>query len=299
MSWLPFLLVIFSAFCHAGWNFIGKKSVPYLSFFTMVSVFSAILFAPLAIVHHEVSQEILTHNLLWLVITGFFQAWYLLGLSGGYRSNDLSVVYPLARALPVALVPIAVSVLDRDHYQFWQYLGCALIIAGCLAIPFKSKAVFMQSIMSKGVLFAVIAALATTGYSYVDQQVLTNLAKAMPETQSWVRSLVYMCWLSLSSSVFVGLFSLCVSDTRYQWRITLSSQLKTALFTGAVMSLTYGLVLIAMNYVSHVGYVVALRQVSIPIGVAMGILWLGESFSRYKLMGLIAIMVGIMLVIEM
>ncbi len=297
MSWFPFLLVVFSAFCHAGWNFIGKKSVPYLSFFTVVSGCSTLLLLPFALNYGSISGLLIDQYLPWLIATGFFQGCYFIGLSGGYRGYELSVVYPLARALPVAVVPVVVSLFNDRHYEVVQYLGVALIISGCLLVPFRSKDVFWASLLSKGVMYACIAALATTGYSYIDQHVLTEVAKTLPEKATWQRSLVYMFWLSLFATCWVSLFSVFGQKSIEQWRITVSSQITTAMAAGAVMTLTYSLVLVAMNYVSHVGYVVALRQLSIPIGVAMGIMLLGESFNRLKLAGLVAVMLGILLVV--
>ncbi|GLQ30704.1 DMT family transporter [Litoribrevibacter albus] len=297
MTWLPFLLVVVSAFCHAAWNFIGKKSVPYMSFFTVVSSFAALMLLPFALYYHQISTTIVTDHFGMLVLTGCFQAFYLFGLSQGYRGYELSVVYPLARALPVALVPIAVSVFSHKHYNLIQYVGVFLIIIGCLLIPFKGKDVFWSSLKSPGVFFAMVAALATTGYSYVDQTVLTGLSQSLPDHQGWQRSLVYMFWLSLSSAIWCLGFSFISRSSAEQWRSTVTQQMLSTASTAFVMTLTYSLVLIAMNYTEHVGQVVALRQVSIPIGVAMGVWLLNEEFNRLKLLGLVSLMVGIYLVL--
>jgi drug/metabolite transporter (DMT)-like permease len=292
------LLVVLSAFCHAGWNYIGKKTVPFLSFFTLVSVFAALLLIPFVVMFWAVTNVILKDYAVFVLMTGFFQAWYFVGLSGGYRGYELSVIYPLARALPVAMVPIAVSLLQGDNYSMLQYVGVAGIILGCLMVPFRNRQVFWSSLKSKGVLFAFIAAVATTGYSYIDQEVLTGLAAHLTHFESWQRSLVYMFWLSVSASFWTFLFSCCTSSRAEQWRSTLFAQKSSAFSTACVMTLTYSLVLIAMNYVEHVGEVVALRQISIPIGVAMGVIWLKESFNPVKLLGLILLMAGIWLVLS-
>ena len=297
MTWLPFVLVLVSAFCHAGWNFIGKKSVPFLSFFTLVSVWASLVLLPVAIVFSDITTHIIAEYYPFLIATGFFQAWYFVGLSGGYRGYELSVIYPLARALPVALVPLAVSAFSDQHYQLSQYLGVILIVLGCLLVPFRGRDVFWSSLKSKGVFYAVIAAVATTGYSYVDQLVLSSVAEELSEHFSWQRSLVYMFLLSVSASCWTLLFSLFPRERAEQWRQSLNSQLTSSISTALVMTLTYSLVLIAMNYTEHVGQVVALRQVSIPIGVAMGIWWLNEEFNRTKLLGLVGLMVGIYLVL--
>ncbi|MCB8945767.1 MAG: hypothetical protein H6658_18620 [Ardenticatenaceae bacterium] len=40
----------------------------------------------------------------YLLVTGCFQAMYYLGLLQGYKSGDFTVVYPVARALPVLIL---------------------------------------------------------------------------------------------------------------------------------------------------------------------------------------------------
>jgi len=51
-----------------------------------------------------------------------------------------------------------------------------------------------------------------------------------------------------------------------------------------------------MSMVSEVSYVVALRQVSIPLGVMIGVIWLRESLSLPRLQGLIVMLAGLLLV---
>lgn len=59
--------------------------------------------------------------------------------------------------------------------------------------------------------------------------------------------------------------------------------------------MTYGLVLLSMNFVTNVSYVAAFRQLSIPIGSIMGIIFLGESQYLTKISGLITIFSGLVL----
>jgi len=66
--------------------------------------------------------------------------------------------------------------------------------------------------------------------------------------------------------------------------------------TGLMMTCTYGLVLIAMALTEEVSYVVALRQLSIPVGVLMGVLWLKEPASRAKAIGTLVMLAGLMMV---
>lgn len=63
------------------------------------------------------------------------------------------------------------------------------------------------------------------------------------------------------------------------------------------MLLTYALVDWPMAYASDVSYVMALRQISIPITVALGICLLGEHLTPPKLVGVGIVVIGLLLVV--
>ncbi|WP_315980597.1 hypothetical protein [Aliamphritea spongicola] len=66
--------------------------------------------------------------------------------------------------------------------------------------------------------------------------------------------------------------------------------------TGLFIVGTYLLVLISMSMVTEVSYVVALRQLSIPIGVAIGVFWLKESVSITRMQGVSMMLIGLIFV---
>ena len=65
---------------------------------------------------------------------------------------------------------------------------------------------------------------------------------------------------------------------------------------GAGIFLTYSLVLMSMGYVSNISYVVAFRQLSIPIGLVFGILFLKERICWAKITAVIMLFTGVVLV---
>lgn len=72
--------------------------------------------------------------------------------------------------------------------------------------------------------------------------------------------------------------------------------LPVLVMTGLMMTCTYGLVLMAMAMTDEVSYVVALRQLSIPVGVLMGVLWLKEPASTAKTLGTLVMLAGLVMV---
>ena len=65
------------------------------------------------------------------------------------------------------------------------------------------------------------------------------------------------------------------------------------LVAGVCSSLTYVLVLVAMNFVGNVSYVQAFRQLGLLIGLAEGVLILHEKCSAPKVAGTLLILAGL------
>ena len=76
------------------------------------------------------------------------------------------------------------------------------------------------------------------------------------------------------------------------WR----TQLGSAGLTGIGIYAAYTLVLVAMAFVSNVSYVVAFRQVSIPLGAVTGVLVLRDPPYLPKLVGVVIMFAGLLLV---
>jgi drug/metabolite transporter (DMT)-like permease len=65
---------------------------------------------------------------------------------------------------------------------------------------------------------------------------------------------------------------------------------------GLMMTGAYGLVLLAMAFVTNVSYVSAFRQISLPIGVFFGMIVHHEPRYLPRIMGLVVILAGLALI---
>lgn len=83
---------------------------------------------------------------------------------------------------------------------------------------------------------------------------------------------------------------------RLELRSLVPAQLREAALMGAAIYLAYTLVLVAMGYARNVSYVVTFRQMSIPLGAAAGMVYLGEEKSPIKIIGIAAVFLGLVLV---
>src|SRR5690606_5071820 len=104
-----------------------------------------------------------------LAITGIFQSLYFFGLSRGYSSGDFTVVYPVARALPVLILAL-VDVARGHAPSAWGWLGMFLVVAGCLLSPLQSpRAIRLDRYVNATGGWVLVTALAGVGYSVVDK----------------------------------------------------------------------------------------------------------------------------------
>lgn len=299
MSAFTLLLVLLSAIAHAAWNLAGKKANPSIGYFWLASLWGLLLGLALVLPFTlDLLQALRLEIWGWIALSGLFQALYLWGLAEAYRRGELSAMYPLIRSSPLLLLLIGSLLLDTaEHIDLAAVIGILLIVGGCLFLPMQRFSdLRLSHYLNAATLFALLAASATAGYSLVDD-IATRAMRALPGYQqaSARVALLYVVLQAGSATFWLGL-ALCLPGPRQQWAST-PAPLLSSVFTGVMMLLTYALVVWAMAFASDVSYVVAFRQVSIPIGVALGILLLDERLHAPKLLGGGIVLAGLLLVV--
>jgi len=294
MSLTAVILLILSALVHAWWNLICKRSVPTTGFVLIANIMGSVVCLPWVVTHWPTVFRIPAPVWVLITVTGFFQAVYLSSLAAAYRHGDLSIAYPIARSLPVVLVPLAAFGLGRDeHLTAWFLAGAILVLAGGLLVPMEGfSRLHPRILLSRSFLMAVCAALGTAGYSLVDDHALRMIRDALTAGRnSLPLTMVYLFFEALCGSAW--LFLLNLSGRR---KAANGFPLGQAAMAGMGMYLAYSLVLLAMAHARDVSYIVAFRQVSILVGAALGILVLKEAAGRSKLTGIGLLLVGLILV---
>lgn len=142
-----------------------------------------------------------------------------------------------------------------------------------------------------------MAALGTTGYSLFDDEALRQLRTLPQQTLSvWQITGLYAFFEGCTTTFWMAIIGLPYPVVRKDVRALLIGAWPRALLTGAVISFTYALVLISMAFVENVSYVVGFRQLSIPIGAILGILWLKEPAHTPKFLALAVLVAGLLLI---
>lgn len=301
MSWPAATLIITSAFLHALWNLISKRRSPTLAFFFVASISGTLVMLPLLVVWRAALAHV--PSAVWglVLATGGAQAVYFVGLAGAYRRGDMSLAYPLARALPVlAVAAISLLLGNRQQIGALSLAGMVLISGGCIILPLPGFGGWRLRHYADAVyLLAALAALGTTAYTLIDDAALRRLRGTQDLALSVTGStLLFIALQMTSTALLLGVVTLGRAAERRRLRELVRDRalVRISLLTGLVIMATYGLVLAAMAYVRDVSYVAAFRQLSIPIGALLGLTLEREPRHRPKIVGILVITLGLILV---
>lgn len=299
MTTIAAALIGLSVLVHVAWNSLGQRQRPSAAFFWVANTVGAVVLLPAALgVVGEVG-DVPTEVWATLALTGLFQALYYAALAGAYRRGDLSVAYPIARALPPVLVLLASLALGRgDQISLLCRIGIAAIVAGGLALPLPHFGAFSWNRYREGgAALAALAAVGTAGYSLLDDHGLRLLRSAgSPPLGAAGATLLYAPLEFLTSSVWLGFYVALRRSERAAFGRVLRDEWRVALGVGLGIAIAYALVLGAMAFVRDVSYVVAFRQLSVPLAAALGVFWFREPATRPRLVGIVLVTVGLVLV---
>ena len=299
MTLLAIALVCVAAVLHAFWNLVGKRQSPSAAFFLVASVSGAAALLPLLVRDRHVLALVPPAVWVLVVVTGVFEALYYAALAGAYRNGDMSVAYPLARALPVIMITVisAALALGKPFSQA-GLAGIVAVAAGCLIVPLRSLS---RQHLSRGLavvcLLAATAAIGTTGYTLIDNEALRQMRALGGTGLGTIEiTLVYLALGTLSSILWITPYIAFAAPERARLLSMTRPAALSAVAAGLVITLGYSMVLVAMAYASNVSYIAAFRQTSIPLGAALGIIVEKEKPYPLKLLGVAVILGGLILV---
>ncbi|MBT3604847.1 MAG: multidrug DMT transporter permease [Candidatus Latescibacteria bacterium] len=299
MSSIAIILILISAIAHASWNLLGKSQKPNKAFFLLANIFGTLFLGIIASSSSNLIPQIPPQVWYLLIATGLCQTLYFTGLSNGYRHGDLSIIYPVVRGLP-ALMVVSISLLlgRSDQISTQSILGCVFIFSGCLILPMKRFQDFrVDNYRNLSSFFALLAALGTVGYSFIDDLALREM-REIPNTglAIWQITIVYAFFEGIFTTLWMAITGLPYQTIRTDLLLLFKTTWSRAALTGLIISFTYVLVLISLAFVSDVSYVVGFRQLSIPIGALMGIFLLKESAHKPRLVGVGILFIGLVLI---
>lgn len=298
MQPIALLLIVLSAFIHVGWNTLGKQSRPSGALFLAANLVGCLCLLPALAYHISKIPSVLAELWPLLAVSGCASVIYYRSLATAYNSGDLSLAYPLSRSSPLFIVAVMFLMGRGAEISPTCLVGIVLVVAGCILLPMKHlNDLKVSHYLSRIFLAALLAALATTAYSIADEQALRLLVSGRPTPFSNLEaSLVYAALWTTSSGILQAAVVLSRKPERTTFIELIRLRSRTYIPLGLGINMGYLLILAAMTWSHNVSYVVAFRQISIPVGVLLGIFWLKEPLPLPKGLGLLIFLVGLTLV---
>ena len=296
MTTIAFFLILALVVMHASWHFINKTGRPTYPYFCVFSFALCMSMFPFLLLSGINITYLPPRLLLYVALGGFFGMLGDVGLSWAYRTTDMSVSYPLARALPVLMTMILTAIFSwGESLSIGAALGMVAIFAGCVLTGYSSGGKKMFSaVAGKGFFGIFLSAVATTAYTISDSFGIRLMTQLYPETHPLFRAGTYSCMREFTVLVLLLLITLPRKGLRKKFNKNLLCSWHPYA-AGIIAALAYVLVLISMDHVSNVSFVQAFRQLSLPVGAVMGFVILKEKPSFLRLAGLLVILAGLAL----
>lgn len=277
MTATALLLVLGAAVLHAGWNALTKRAGDPVVFLWWVGLLGSALYAPVALV--ILFRDGFTVTAIPFVLgTIVLHALYFFTLGRAYTTGDFSLVYPIARGVGVALVPIAALALWDERLSPLGTLGVILVASGIFFLHWRPGAWTRAVFLASGTGWALVTGVLIASYSLLDK---AGVARLHPIAYIWLMEMG-SCALLMPVALARG------EVTRREWRVN-----RGTIAAAALMSPTgYLLVLFAFQF-GKTGYVVAARETSIVLSAIIGSVWLKEGGLGRRLAGAGVVLAGV------
>ena len=265
----------------------------------LMAVTSAILVLPLGV--YLLIVDFPSGTGWWFILaTIVLHIWYFATLGYAYNTGDLSIVYPVARGLGLAIIPILGVFVVGESMSWQAAIGAASIVTGLafIAISDIETATIKRTVRSWLMLvkrwravkrfraqvrpawmLAILTGLVIGIYSVVDAQGVKHVQPAL-----------YMFFLQLGGGL--GMMAIqsrletraaFIDEARRHWKILVVG--------GLLQFAAYTLVLTALTF-SPVSYVGPFREMSILVAVGYGAIVLKERVTVARAAGALFIACG-------
>jgi drug/metabolite transporter (DMT)-like permease len=270
MSAAAFALAVGAAALHAVWNALLAGARDVRAATTVALAVAIVLFAPVAALSWSVEREAVP----WIVASAALELVYFLLLTAAYGRSDLSLVYPIARGSAPILVLVGATVAGAALGAV-QAVGVALVGAGVMLVRGLGG-----SVDRRGVLLSLTIGATIAGYTLVDKEGIEHAA-----------TIPYLVLVLAPVAVATLLLQL-VSRGAQSLRAELSA---SAVLAGVLSFAAYALALAALE-LAPAASVAAVRETSILFAVALGAFFLRERVDGWRVIGAVAVVVGVALV---
>lgn len=266
------LLVLTGALLHAGWNALVKSSADKAMDTALIHVLCSILALPVLFVVGLPPAHVWPYILASLII----HVGYYMALAGALKHGELGLAYPLMRGTAPLLVALGSYFLLDEAIAAWGWLGIMLISSGVLMLGVSAGLLHHR----KAVLFALSNAVLIALYTVVDAQG----ARESGQVAQYIALLFALDGWPFALLVFLRRKGQVWTYVRARWPLAT---------VGAAASVgSYAIALWAMT-VAPMALVASLRETSVLFAVALGAWLLKEPWTRWRILGAVSIVAGV------
>jgi uncharacterized membrane protein len=280
-------IVIVSTFMHAGWNLLARYDRSEGLFYKKMLIAIGLAgFLP-AVISELLARSLTPLAWACVVGSGVCAGLYLFFLARAFESSDFTIVYPMARSLPVIFVAL-IDVLRGRLLTPLGWTGILLVAAGCTLVPLQSFGeISLTRYFNRTSLWMLLAALGTVGYTFLDK-IAAEVVQSGPDTAARYGYIYF----AVSYLPYVGLLRSLHGENSHNdtmgWKLAIPA---AALSFGA-----YWLILWAYQLSPYASYIVAFRQFSIVIGAVFAFILYKERGVVVRLAGAFLITTGLILI---
>ena len=279
MPVLALIAILLAAATHSTWNLFAKKAAGSRHFVWLYSVGSIALYLPIiAWIVGTDRPHFGGIECLALTTTAVLHTGYSLVLQAGYRTSDLSLVYPIARGSGPLLSFVGATVLLGERPTLLSGLGLVLIVAGILLVAGLTREPHRAP--KAGIFFGLLTGLFIAGYTVNDGWAVKSLALS-PFIIDFTGNLLRV----------VALTPLALTDLAEVKREA-REYARPAAVVAVLGPLGYILVLFAMR-LAPISHIAPARELSTLVGTYFGSRLLREKAVPARLAGAACIVIGV------
>ena len=283
--------VILSATLHAIWNFLLRRAGGSRTVAALSIIAESILLLPLAVVIFVSSGGVPVGRFVPAIVIGALLALAnYAALMTAYRTADLSLAYPVARGGVFLFLPLLGFIVFGERLDVRGWLALGLIVTGIMLLPlsrFDRAALgeLGRHLRDRAMGFALLAAASTAGYTVWDKFAI-----------GYLDTYLYMTGYTVLLGLWFALSLVRAPQGEVRGQLRTHSWRIVAI--GFLIAASYLLVLVALRKGMST-QVLAVRQLSIPIGVVLGWRLLRESLTLPRAIGSSLITAGCILAAAM
>ncbi|MFA5516111.1 MAG: EamA family transporter [Desulfuromonadales bacterium] len=287
MSSLAFMLILISAVMHAFWNLLVKRSRDKTVFIWWMFVMSGALLNLLLPLQAEAFPPVSAKVLLLGAAGGACFVLYHLLNGRAYRSGDLSLSYPLAQT-SMLYVPLWGMLLLGEVLSASGMAGIALVVAGAYSVQLRRFSFSEVLRPFRGLGEPAVRAALAAGFIYSVGAVVDKVGVGIYPPFYFTYLLVMFMLLFMTANLLRRRYRGRICE---EWRRSRTLILCSGpVMMGSFLTFRYGLKLAPMSYA------VPVRQVSLLVGVMIGIVFLGETCGRIRCTAVLLILAGVFMI---